>query len=274
MGKAALAEQAMSGLEDGASRYLHEIGTVDLLSVDEEIALANRIRQGDQQARQQFIEANLRLTVYVAKRFLSRGVDFEDLVQEGNVGLIEAVDRFDPTRGTRFANYAVHWIAKSIRDYLTTKAPAVPLPKDARRDRAALRAAEDTFVAEHGRPPSITELSELTGISAERATYLLRPTTETPMSLETPIDDDGTPLGAALSDTNTIDPSEEAEKANLKQFVLKLTDNLSPRERFVVVSRYLNEMTRDDLGRVLGVTAQRVAQIEQRALLRLQLAAA
>jgi RNA polymerase nonessential primary-like sigma factor len=280
--------QAGSGTPDEVSgdamrHYLAAVGVRPLLTAEQEYAYAVSAREGDFQARQKMIEHNLRLVVSIARHFQHRGVTFLDLIEEGNLGLIHALDRFEPERGFRFSTYATWWIRHSIDRALASQARAVRLPTHVMRDLNQLLRARQHL--ESGwralglaRSASVDEIAHLVGKTADEVTDLLV-LAEAPASLDSPLGDQSdAALSELVPDQNATPPERQVAQRELQLLMDQWLDDLSPKQRFVIERRYgLNGQepsTLEDLARELGLTRERVRQIQQEALSRLQQAVA
>jgi len=243
-----------------------------LLSAADEIRLAVQIEQGDQAAKQQMIESNLRLVVSLARTYRGRGVPMADLVQEGTIGLIRAVGRFDHRHGVKFSTYAAWWIHRSLRDAVGA-APLIRIPPRATRQLAAVRRAEDELRhATHG-APSIAAVADRTGLSVE-SVRSLREAARVTASMDEPASEDGAPLGELVADHHAVDPSERAVACEESRTVRGMLRLLPQRHRDVVVRRYgLGEdapQSHQQIGASLGVGEERSRQLEREALQRLR----
>ncbi|MDR7428361.1 MAG: sigma-70 family RNA polymerase sigma factor [Armatimonadota bacterium] len=255
--------------DDSLRRYLEEIGRFPLLTEHEEVALAQRVERGDPEARRRFIEANLRLVVFVAKGFAGRGLPLLDLIQEGNLGLIRAVEKFDWRKGYRFSGYAMWWITQAIARAIANKARAIRLPVHV-SDLIRRQTAASHRLAQHlGREPTVEELAQALGLPAARVrelTWLQRE----PVSLETPVnDEEDTSLGELLAGEDAS-LEEGAALVELRLLLEEALGALTPRQRQVIRRRFgLGEdrpRTLQEIGREMGLTRERVRQIEAAAL--------
>ena len=260
---------------DFLGQYLGELIQVPLLSPSEERRLAERIAQGDEQAKGQMIEANLRLVVSIAKRHTGCGLDLEELVQEGNIGLIKAVDRFDVTRGHKFSTYATYWIHQAMTRALADKGRLVRLPVHLRTTLGRLRRTQTRLFEELGREPSRQELAERMNLPPARVQELLL--IDQPIwSLDMPLSEDGeVTLADTIPDETAEDPDEMVPLAiaqeELGVQVWAMLSDLTERERAVIILRYRldrqgERRTLQEVGRLLGITRERVRQLEAKAL--------
>lgn len=254
--------------------YLREIGQVKLLTREEEIELAAKIKRGDKRARERMIRANLRFVVMIAREYEGLGLPLLDLINEGNIGLMTAVPRFDPTKGGKFSTYSVWWIRQSIKRALAKQSKIIRLPvhivdKISMMRRTALRLAE-----EFGREPTDGELSQELGISRSRVTHL-RTVAMRPASLDTPFGDDNSgSLSEVIEDENTDTPYEQLEEKTLAVMLRELVETLDPREGQIIRERFgLNGervRTLEEVGAKFGRTRERIRQVQNIALERLR----
>jgi len=261
---------------DSLRLYLREIGKVPLLTADQEVYLAKRIERGDMGAKTQMIEANLRLVVSIAKSYLGRGLSFLDLIQEGNIGLMKAVDRFQFRRGFKFSTYATWWIRQAITRSIADHGRTIRLPVHVIESLNRLEKERKTLRAETGREPQPHEIAERMKMPVSKVRMLLD-AQKTPYSLEMKLgEEDGTDLGDVLSDTSIRSPEETAIESDLTNEVERALAPLSDREKEVLRLRYGlgadREYTLEEIGKRLSVTRERVRQIESRALQKLRTA--
>lgn len=260
--------------EDGLGSYLREIGRVPLLSRDQEQRLARAIEAGDPVARTQMIEANLRLVVSIAKAYRNRGLPFLDLIQEGTVGLMRAVDKFDWRRGFKFSTYATWWIRQAVTRALADKGRAIRLPVHVGDRLRRMVRAEKELLGILGREPTNAELADFMGEPPESIEQL-RGLPEAATSLDKPVaDPDGASLGELIRDEGALDPLAEADRVVVAESLARLLGRLGDRERLVLVGRFgLDGEPPRSLGAIgdaLGITRERVRQLEARALIRLR----
>jgi len=254
--------------------YLDEVGRVQLLTQAEEVELARRIEAGDAEARRRLIEANLRLVVSQARKFRGSGVGFADLIQEGNLGLMRAVEKFDWRRGHRFATYATWWIRHALMRACAYHQRSIRIPASMAFETKRFVRIEQLMAQELGRDPSSGEVGLRMAKSRDQVREIRR-IARTPVSLETPIDEtEGRCLGDLLEDTNTPDLSEMVFAQVLRTHLATLRNALPPRHREVLVLRYgLDDnrpRTLEEVAKCLGVTRERVRQLERKALTRLR----
>ncbi len=269
------AERGEAAEVDTITAYLREIGRVPMLSHAQEIDLAKRIESGDKDAVQQFVLANLRLVVSIAKRYVGRGLSLLDLIQEGNIGLMRAVQRYDWRRGHRFSTHATWWIRQAISRAVADKGRAIRLPVYVNTALNRVRRERQRLVQELGRDPTEQELAEALGMDVERL-HELEAAPGAPISLELPVgEDEEQELGDVLADENSTSPEEVATTRTMKQEVQEvLEDVLTPRERLVLQLRFGlgsgHTFPLEQVGRQLGITRERVRQIEAGALAKLR----
>ncbi len=259
---------------DNMRLYLHEIARIPLLSAHDEAILARRVKHDDRHARNALIEANLRLVVHVAKRYVGQGMDLEDLVGEGNIGLIRAVGKFDPDRGFRFSTYAHWWIKQAISRALLEGSRAVRLPVYIMEEVMRIRRTTRQLYQEFGHEPTTAEVAAALDISQERVRELTV-WAEKIYSLDAPMsEDEENSIGDIVPDDHTPGPSEVIERDMLRQEVRRVLDGLNPRERQVIMLRFGlvddHDHTLEEVGKRLKVTRERVRQIEERAIRKLR----
>ena len=262
------------GTEDPVRMYLKEIGTVPLLSAEEEYRLAVRKSQGDEVAKQRLIEANLRLVVSIAKRYTGRGMSFLDLVQEGNLGLIKGVEKFDPEKGFKLSTYATWWIRQSVTRALADQARTIRVPVHMVETINKMSKMQRKLTLELGYEPSIKELADHLDMSEEKVQEIMQIARE-PASLETPIgEEDDSNLGDFVADSNVVSPEGNVESVMLREHIDTLLGDLKERERQVIVLRFGLEdghpRTLEEVGKEFNVTRERIRQIEAKALRKLR----
>lgn len=262
------------GTEDPVRMYLKEIGTVPLLSAEEELRLARRKAEGDEYAKERLIEANLRLVVSIAKRYTGRGMSFLDLVQEGNLGLIKGVEKFDYTKGYKLSTYATWWIRQSVTRALADQARTIRVPVHMVETINKMSKMQRKLTLELGYEPSVAELAEALEMSEEKVMEIMQIARE-PASLETPIgEEDDSNLGDFVADNNVLTPEGNVESVMLKEHIDALLGDLKERERQVIVLRFGLEdghpRTLEEVGKAFNVTRERIRQIEAKALRKLR----
>lgn len=261
-------------LEDPVRIYLKEIGKVPLLTAEEEIVLAKRIEDGDEDARKRLAEANLRLVVSIAKRYVGRGLNFLDLIQEGNLGLIKGVEKFDYTKGFKFSTYATWWIRQAITRSIADQARTIRIPVHMVETINKLTRTQRQLLQKLGREPSPEEIAKEMDITADRVREIQKISQE-PVSLETPIgEEDDSNLGDFVQDENIQEPEDAASFVLLREQLLEAMDTLTEREQRVVSLRFgLDDgktRTLEEVGKEFEVTRERIRQIEAKALRKLR----
>ena len=271
-----LFEQALSdiGLDDPVKMYLKDIGRVPLLTAEEEIDLAKRMQENDQAAKKRLCEANLRLVVSIAKRYVGRGMLFLDLIQEGNMGLMKAVEKFDYQKGFKFSTYATWWIRQSITRAIADQARTIRIPVHMVETINKLTRVQRVLLQELGREPTPAEIAEKMGVTEERVREIHK-IAQDPVSLETPIgEEEDSHLGDFIEDEKTATPSDSVASTMLKEQLLGVLDTLTPREEKVIRLRYGIDdgkpRTLEEVGREFNVTRERIRQIEAKALRKLR----
>lgn len=262
------------GTEDPVRMYLKEIGTVPLLSAEEEMRLAKLKSEGDERAKERLIEANLRLVVSIAKRYTGRGMSFLDLVQEGNLGLIKGVEKFDYEKGYKLSTYATWWIRQSVTRALADQARTIRVPVHMVETINRMSKMQRKLTLELGYEPSTAELANALDMTEEKVLEILQIARE-PASLETPIgEEDDSNLGDFVADNNTVTPEQNIESVMLREHINILLQDLKEREREVIVLRFGLEdghpRTLEEVGKKFNVTRERIRQIEAKALRKLR----
>lgn len=261
-------------IDDPVRMYLKEIGKVPLLNAQEEIEIAQRMADGDQNAKRQLAEANLRLVVSVAKRYVGRGMQFLDLIQEGNLGLIKAVEKFDYRKGYKFSTYATWWIRQAITRAIADQARTIRIPVHMVETINKLIRVNRQLLQEYGREPRPDEIAREMGISEDKVREIIKVAQE-PVSLETPIgEEEDSHLGDFIPDDDAPAPAEVAAFMLLKEQLMEVLDTLTPREEKVLRLRFgLDDgkaRTLEEVGREFNVTRERIRQIEAKALRKLR----
>ena len=269
-------EQLLEGVAstDPIREYLKEIGSIPLLTQEQEQELAKRKALGDLHAGQKLVEANLRLVVSIAKRYTGRGMSFLDLVQEGNIGLMKAVEKFDYTKGYRLSTYATWWVKQSVTRALADQSRTIRLPVHMVEAVNRVRRAQRMLAVRLGREPSNEEIGKEIGMSEKRVTELMQSSGDT-VSLETPVgDEDGSNLGDFVADDANASTEEKAESVFLREEIDQMLQGQNPREREVIILRFGLEsghpMTLEEVGKRFKVTRERIRQIETAALRKLR----
>lgn len=262
------------GTEDPVRMYLKEIGTVPLLSAEEELRLAKKKSEGDQNAKDRLIEANLRLVVSIAKRYTGRGMSFLDLVQEGNLGLIKGVEKFNYDKGFKLSTYATWWIRQSVTRALADQARTIRVPVHMVETINRMSKMQRKLTLELGYEPSAAELANALDMSESKVLEIMQISRE-PASLETPIgEEDDSNLGDFVADNNTVTPEANIEAVMLREHIDQLLQDLKERERQVIVLRFGLEdghpRTLEEVGKEFSVTRERIRQIEAKALRKLR----
>jgi RNA polymerase primary sigma factor len=261
-------------INDPVRMYLKEIGRVPLLSAEDEVDLAKRIEKGDEEAKRRLAEANLRLVVSIAKRYVGRGMLFLDLIQEGNMGLIKAVEKFDHTKGYKFSTYATWWIRQAITRAIADQARTIRIPVHMVETINKLIRVSRQLLQELGREPSPEEIAKEMDLSTEKVREIMKIAQE-PVSLETPIgEEDDSHLGDFIEDQEALAPADAAAYELLKEQLEDVLDTLTEREENVLRLRFgLDDgrtRTLEEVGKVFGVTRERIRQIEAKALRKLR----
>ena len=261
-------------IDDPVRMYLKEIGKVPLLSADEEIELAKRMEEGDVEAKKRLSEANLRLVVSIAKRYVGRGMLFLDLIQEGNLGMIKAVEKFDYRKGYKFSTYATWWIRQAITRAIADQARTIRIPVHMVETINKLIRVSRQLLQEYGREPLPEEIAEEMGISEDKVREIIKIAQE-PVSLETPIgEEEDSHLGDFIPDDDAPAPADAAAFTLLKEQLMSVLSTLTPREEMVLKLRFGLEdgraRTLEEVGREFKVTRERIRQIEAKALRKLR----
>ena len=271
-----LFEQALAdiGLDDPVKMYLKDIGRVPLLTAEEEVELAKRMQEDDASARKRLSEANLRLVVSIAKRYVGRGMLFLDLIQEGNLGLMKAVEKFDYQKGFKFSTYATWWIRQSITRAIADQARTIRIPVHMVETINKLTRVQRVLLQELGREPTPAEIAEKMGVTEEKVREIQK-IAQDPVSLETPIgEEEDSHLGDFIEDEKTATPSESVAATMLKEQLLDILGTLTPREEQVLRLRYGivdgKPRTLEEVGKEFNVTRERIRQIEAKALRKLR----
>ena len=263
-----------ASMDDPVKMYLKDIGSIPLLTFEEEVELSKRMLEGDEIAKKALSESNLRLVVSIAKRYLGRGMQFLDLIQEGNLGLMKAVEKFDYTKGFKFSTYATWWIRQSITRSIADQARTIRIPvhmvETINRQAKAIR----SLLQDLGREPTIYEIAERLNVSVEKVLEIKKISLD-PISLETPIGtEDDTHLGDFIEDDTAKDPSVAITSETLRDEFNRVLGTLTPREEKVIRLRYgLDDgkpKTLEEVGRAFNVTRERIRQIESKALRKLR----
>ena len=260
--------------DDSVKLYLKEIGRIPLLTTEEEIDLAARMATGDEYAKKRLSEANLRLVVSIAKKYVRRGMQFLDLIQEGNVGLIKAVEKFDYTKGFKFSTYATWWIRQAITRAIADQARTIRIPVHMVETISRVKKAETFLLHENGSEPTEEEIAQYLGMSTDKVREIIR-LAQDPVSLETPIgEEEDSHLGDFIPDDDAPAPADEACNSMLKQMLGDVLDTLSDRERRVIILRFGlidgRQRTLEEVGKEFDITRERIRQIETKALRKLR----
>lgn len=260
--------------DDPVKQYLKEIGSYPLLSVAEEIELAKKIEAGDNMAKQVLAESNLRLVVSIAKRYVGRGLSFLDLIQEGNLGLIKAVDKFDYNKGYKFSTYATWWIRQAITRSIADQSRTIRIPVHMSEVINKTYRVSRNLLQELGREPSEQELADAMNLPIEKVREILKVSAD-PISLDTPIgEEDDSHLGDFIKDDTIMGPEDAASYAVLQDQISKLLDTLTEREQRVLILRFGlqdgRSRTLEEVGKEFNVTRERIRQIEAKALRKLR----
>ena len=263
-----------AGMDDPVRMYLKEIGKVPLLTAEQEQELAQRMLEGDEDAKSQLIEANLRLVVSIAKRYLGRGMQFLDLIQEGNLGLIKAVDKFDHSKGFKFSTYATWWIRQAITRAIADQARTIRIPVHMVETINRLVREQRSLIQELGREPTVEEIAERMNLSVEKVREIQKISQE-PVSLEKPIgEEEDSHLGDFIPDDDAMSPADQVAYTLLKEQLLDAMKGLTAREEKVLRLRFGlddgRQRTLEEVGKEFNVTRERIRQIEAKALRKLR----
>ena len=267
-------EAAREVSTDSLQLFLKDIGKVDLLTAAQEVELAKRIERGDHSAKQEMVEANLRLVVSIAKKYRNQGLPFLDLIQEGTIGLVRAAEKFDYRKGFKFSTYATWWIRQAVARALADKARTIRMPVHVVEKLNKIVRSERKLRAELGREPTAMEIGRDLDLTSDEVEHIRR-SAQTPVSLEKPVgDEDESEFGHFITDENMPLPDEEAEITMRKETLGKILGTLSSRERQVLELRYgldgQHPRTLDEVGRTFNVTRERIRQIENQSLKKLR----
>ena len=257
---------------DGAKAYMHRVGSIRLLNKDEELEIAKRAANGDEEARELLIDANLRLVVHIAKKYTNRGISFMDLIQEGNVGLVRAVGKYDYTKGFKFSTYATWWIRQGMTRAIADQSRSIRIPVHMVETINRLNRFDRTLMVELGRDPTATELASFMGkkFTPDRIMEIKQTATDI-LSLEMPVgEEDTTYLGDYIEDSKTITPDKYVEHSLLSDALDEVLSKLSDKEAKIIRMRFGldggNAHTLEEVGEIIGVTRERVRQIEAKAM--------
>ena len=261
-------------VDDPVKMYLKDIGKVPLLTQEQEIELAKRMAEGDEDAKRQLSESNLRLVVSIAKRYVGRGMLFLDLIQEGNFGLMKAVEKFDYTKGFKFSTYSTWWIRQSITRAIADQARTIRIPVHMYETINKQKKVTRDLFQQLGREPSIEEIAKAMDMPIEKVIDIQKISQDT-VSLDTPVgEEEDSTLGTFIQDENAISPSDSASIMMLKEQLMEVLSTLTPREQKVIMLRYGIEdghtRTLEDVGKEFSVTRERIRQIEAKALKKLR----
>lgn len=268
-----LAEEGVS-VDDPVRMYLKDIGKIPLLDPEREAYLAERIYAGDEEAKNELVEANLRLVVSIAKKYVGKGMYFLDLIQEGNLGLIKAVEKFDHTKGYKFSTYATWWIRQAITRAIADQARTIRIPVHMVETIHRVSRTSRQLLQEYGREPTIDEIAEKLGMSADKVREIMK-AAQDPVSLETPIgEEDDSHLGDFIPDDSSPTPAEAVSYQLLREQLNKVLHTLTPREEMVIKLRFGLEdgrtRTLEEVGKEFNITRERIRQIEAKALRKLR----
>lgn len=260
--------------EDSVRLYLREIGRVKMIKPDEEIELARRIAKGDEHAKKKLIQANLRLVISIAKKYVNRGLPFQDLIQEGNLGLIRAAEKFDHTKGFKFSTYATWWIRQAISRGLADKSRTIRVPVHMVESINKMKKTSAKLAQELGRKPTDIELASCMELAVTKVQEIIQADRE-PISMEMPLNrDEETYLGDLIEDSESSRPDANTEEELMREDLNRMLSQLTPRERDIMHLRYGLEdgrqRTLEEVGRLFNITRERVRQIEHKAFRKLR----
>ena len=263
--------------DDSVKIYLQQIGKIPLLTAEQELEVAKKIKEkNDEQAKEALVNANLRLVVSIAKKYIGRGLSFLDLIQEGNMGLMKAAEKFDYAKGYKFSTYATWWIQQSITRAIADKSRIIRLPVHMIETLSKIKKVTLDLTTETGKIPSKEEIAYKVGIPVSKLTSLIKAAQST-ISIETPATakDDSSKLGDFIVDESTVSPDTKVSQENLFEDIQKMLNQLSPKERDVLIMRYGldddgNRKTLEEIGSRYGVSRERIRQIENRAISKLK----
>ncbi len=260
--------------EDSVRLYLREIGRVKMIKPDEEIELARRIAKGDEQAKKKLIQANLRLVISIAKKYVNRGLPFQDLIQEGNLGLIRAAEKFDHTKGFKFSTYATWWIRQAISRGLADKSRTIRVPVHMVESINKMKKTSARLAQDLGRKPTDAELAKTMDLPVTKVQEIIQADRE-PISMEMPLNrDEETYLGDLIEDSESSRPDANTEEQLMRQDLNRMLSQLTPRERDIMHLRFGLEdgrqRTLEEVGRLFNITRERVRQIEHKAFRKLR----
>ena len=261
-------------VDDPVRMYLKDIGKIPLIDSEREAYLAEKIAQGDERAKNELVEANLRLVVSIAKKYVGKGMYFLDLIQEGNLGLIKAVDKFDYTKGYKFSTYATWWIRQAITRAIADQARTIRIPVHMVETIHRVSRTSRQLLQEYGREPTIDEIADKLGMSAEKVREIMK-AAQDPVSLETPIgEEDDSHLGDFIPDEDTPSPSDAVARTILQEVIERELNTLTPREKLVIKLRFGlydgRTRTLEEVGHQFNITRERIRQIEAKALRKLR----
>lgn len=260
-----------------AQSYINQLTRERLLTAEEEIMLAGRIRKGDKAAKDRLVEANMRLVINVARGYNSSLIPFEDLVQEGAIGLMTAADRFDPSKGNRFSTYATHWIRQAITRAIDNKSKPIRLPAHVSETLRKIERARMLWMRENGVEPTLDQLAEFLNVPTRKITSLMHAGQE-PVSLDMLVgNEDSTTLASLINDENAVDPQAMVLTSEMRKMLISLLDTLNPREQEIMRRRlgYEGDSSHvlQEIGQAMRISRERVRQIEMQALRKLKFAA-